>query len=162
MLIYFRKQKLIFVILALAVIAGGAAFGFRSIHTDTLETIPVLQESKPLENTALVRLFIDAIQEQSNLFYEPYYTVNPTIVDYWTTVKSIEENGPQIYVTFSTLPYIGPHDTIGEDEITFSINRSGEIAMVDFKHLKSYSLPDNLKSIEKGALPPVSVKEYSQ
>lgn len=156
MVIFLRKPKLILIMFAFAVASVIAIFSFQTIHDNKLENVPVSLENQTLENTALVRLFMNAIQEQSNLFYEPYYTIHPNIVDYWTTIKDIDKNGSQIHVTFSTLPYIGPHDTIGEDDITFSINCSGDIAMLDFKHLKSYPLPEHLKSIEKGSLPPIT------
>lgn len=156
MQILFRKSKRILLGLILVAVAGGAIMFFRpGGYAGKLETVPVSFEHQSVKNKALIYLFLDKLQEQSDLFYEPYYTINPTIAHYMTSVKDIEEKGAQINITFSTLPYIGPHDTIGEDEITFSINYSGEIALVDFRHLKSDSLPDHLKSIEKGVLPPI-------
>lgn len=51
------------------------------------------------------------------------------------------------------IPHIDPYDTIREDEITFSLKYTREIAVQDFKHPKSYPLPDNLKDVEKEPLP---------
>ncbi|NLU23564.1 MAG: hypothetical protein GXW99_02350 [Clostridiales bacterium] len=107
------------------------------------------------EDKLLVYVFLDAIREQSNLFYEPYYTQLPQVTYDGTYKKSVEESGVNSKITFVSLPYIGPHDTIGEDEITFEVNRSGKIVSADLKHLVSYSLPDNLLSIQK-ELPPIA------
>ncbi len=110
-------------------------------------------EDQSTENRLLVWLFIDEIQVQNDLFYQSYYTMPPTVAYYSTYVDSIKENGAKIEITFYSLPYIGPHDTVGEDKITFQVNHSGEIMPVSFRHLKSYPLPDNLISIQK-ELPP--------
>ena len=110
-------------------------------------------EEQPVSEKLLVSLFLDNIQEQCNLFYMPYYTIAPTVAYYFTTVKEIKETQTSVFITFTVLPYIGPHDTIGMDEITFSVDHAGEITMEKFKHLKNDTLPDNLKQIGKGTLP---------
>lgn len=112
--------------------------------------------SQSASNQVLVCLFTDRIQEQTDRFYAAYYTVSPTIAYYMTAVKNIEKEDGGFSVTFAALPYLGPHDTIGEDEIIFRVRHSGETTLIAFRHLKSYPLPDNLRSLEKGALPPVS------
>lgn len=150
MIVCFKKSKLIPAILAFAVVAGIVTLVLLSIRAHQLN------RRASAADDALVRLFSNAIQEKSDLFYEPYYTAPPDIAFYSTTVKRIEKKGSQIYVTFYTLPYVGAHNTIGDDEITFSINNLGEIAMMDFKHLANRTLPDHLKDIAKGMPPPIT------
>lgn len=150
MIVCIKKSKLILIILALVVVAGIVTLVLLSIRARQLD------RRASAADDALVRLFSDAIQEKSDLFYEPYYTAPPNVGFYSTTVKRIEKKGSQIYVTFDTLPYIGAHNTIGKDEMTFSINNLGEIELVAFRHLKTNSLPDHLKSIQKGMPPPIT------
>lgn len=150
-MICFKKPRLLLILLILAVVAGIATLIFSSVRARQAH-----QRISAADDT-LVRLFSDAIQEKSDLFYEPYYTAHPNVGYYSTTVKRIEKKGSQIYVTFYTLPYIGAHNTIGKDEMTFSINNLGETEVVVFSHLENHSLPPHLKDIQKGMPPPITV-----
>lgn len=157
MVIRIKRSHAVTVMLLLLLLLSAAAAAFRNPHhTDATEIVSAPFEDQQIGEKLLVYLFLSDIQEQSNLFYAPYYTVSPTVSYYFTTVTEIQEDGANICITFTSLPYIGPHDAIGEDGVTFCVNHSGEIIDMEFKHLKSYSLPDNLSYLEKGALPPVS------
>ena len=81
---------------------------------------------------------------------------SPAVANYSATVQEIQEGGATICITFTILPYIGPHEALGEDAVAFCVNLSGGIMDMAFKHLKSYSLPDNPRHLERGRLPPVS------
>ncbi|MCI2105790.1 MAG: DUF3888 domain-containing protein [Intestinimonas sp.] len=152
------KPKAVFIILAVFLAALATISFFPIQQSNPAKTALATFEEQPAKDKLLVYIFLDAIQGQSDQFYAPYYTISPTNAYYSTTVKEVQEDGVTVDITFSTLPYIGPHDTIGEDEITFHVTHSGEITPMSFKHLKSYPLPDNLRSIEKGALPPSEEK----
>ena len=157
MVIRLKWANILLALLVVLLLVSGLAAVFS--HTGALDTtmkaVLVSQESSASEKL-LIYLFSDSIQAQSDLFYGPYYSVMPTIAHFSTKVKQIEEAGTNVYITFSVLPYIGPHDTIGEDEITFRVSSAGEITAEEFKHLKNYVLPDNLSYLLKGALPPLS------
>ena len=129
--------------------------GLQYFKHDNACVLPTMHELQSVRDNALVWTYLPKIQERSDNFYAVYYTINPSVVSYNTTVKEVYEKDGLIYITFTSLPYIGPHDAVGEDEITFSVKYTGEIEAQDFKHLKSYPLPDNLKDIEKGPLPPM-------
>ena len=45
-------------------------------------------------------------------------------------------------------PFVGPHDTVGIDNITIRINPS-ETQVEEFKHIKSIPIPPNLKEYYK-------------
>lgn len=122
----------------------------------TAKMVSVPFEEQQINEKLLVYLFISNMQEQSDLFYAPYYTVSPSVAYYSATVKELRENGANICITFTILPYIGPHDTIGEDEVTFCVDHSGAITDTRFRHLRNYSLPDHLSYLKKEALPPIS------
>ena len=108
-----------------------------------------MSEVQSIRDNALVWTYLSKIQERSVNFYTVYYTVKPSVVSYETTIKKVYEKDGLIYIIFTSLPYIGPHDTIGEDEITFSVKYTGEIEMQDFKHLKAIPFQTTSKILKK-------------
>lgn len=148
-----KQPKTVFIVLAVCLAALTISF-FHIRQSISSKTAFATFEEQGVEDKLLVYVFSDAIREQSDQFYAPSYTLSPTNAYYSTTVKEVQEYGVNVDITFFTLPYIGPHDTIGEDEITFHVTHSEEITPISFRHLKSYPLPDNLRNIEKRALPP--------
>ena len=157
MVIDLKRLRISLIVLAIlfSLFAAAAVFQhFSDQNTAKMVSLPFAEQQ--ISEKPLVYLFIGRIQEQSEQFYEPYYVMTPAVAYYFTTVKEIREDGANICITFMSFPYLGPHDTIGEDEVTFCVNHSGEIIDMEFKHLKSYNLPDNLSHLERGALPPVS------
>lgn len=157
-MIYLKKSKAapIVMLVSLAAFFTMALLRYMNYDNNSPSTVHSANHVQTAEDMALTYIFMDRLQKQSNDFYDPYYTINPTISYYMTEVKEAKEQGAGVYITFYTLPYIGPHDTVGEDEITFFVRRTGEITPSGLKHLKSYPLPENLSDIEKGELPPVS------
>ena len=157
MVICLKRPKRILLILAAVLIATVIAAAFRFMDcAHTAKAASTVFEGQAVEDKVLIYLFSDRIQEQSNAFYAPYYTIQPSIAYYLTAVKEIKSEGTRFYITFATLPYLGPHDTIGEDEITFRVDPSGAVTPAGFRHLKNHSLPDNLSNLAKGLLPPIT------
>ena len=157
MIICFKRSKMILAtIVVLLIIPAIMAVSKHICPEDTAKAVSTVFENQATSDKALVYLFMDRIQEQSDEFYAPYYTISPTVAYYFTSVKEVREDGANLYITFSMLPYIGPHDTIGKDEITFLINHSGEITPAGLRHLRNYPLPDNLANIARGPLPPIT------
>lgn len=74
----------------------------------------------------IINTYLNKIKSASNEFYDDYYT---------------------------SYPYLGPHDTIGIDEITFVADYMRNIEVKEFNHIVSYHLPDNLKKPEKKPIP---------
>jgi hypothetical protein len=107
----------------------------------------------------LINTYLNDIQQATNVFYSQYYTINPTVAYYVVTVKEIKSErkhgteNSSYTITFISEPYIGPHDTIGRDEITFLASYTGDVEVEKFEHILSYHLPENLKDLEKKALP---------
>ncbi|MFT4145155.1 MAG: DUF3888 domain-containing protein [Mobilitalea sp.] len=104
-------------------------------------------------NQLLVNTYLTHIKEASNNFYAEYYSTSPIVNYYSVFLKSITSDNDTYYVTFISKPYLGPHDTIGIDEITFSADWHGSVKLDKFNHLISYHLPDNLKDLEKMKVP---------
>lgn len=105
---------------------------------------------------ALINTYLKQIELASHDFYGEYYTVLPTISYYYVRVIKVQSNqvlNPTIYITFRVSPYLGPHNVIGEDEVTFSANYMGEVGLVEFQHLATYDLPENMKDLVKKKVP---------
>lgn len=110
--------------------------------------------------TAIINTYFERIHDASIDFYDEYFTIEPRTDYYTITVKEITSEGqkdgtnnPTSLITFVCEPFVGPHDSIGRDEITFSADYTGVIELKEFKHIKSYTLPDNLKGLVKKKIP---------
>jgi hypothetical protein len=107
----------------------------------------------------LINTYLKNIQQATNVFYSQYYTINPTVTYYVISIKVINSekklgtNNIKSIITFISEPYIGPHNTIGKDEITFSANYTGDVEVEKFEHILSYQLPAHLKNLEKKPFP---------
>lgn len=107
-------------------------------------------------NMALINTYLKNIQDASDDFYNEYLTISPRVDYYNVKVKKISSDNstnPTILITFICEPFVGPHETIGTDEISFSADYLGNIKLKEFKHIVSYSLPNNLKSLLKKPIP---------
>nr|WP_223555466.1 MULTISPECIES: DUF3888 domain-containing protein [Lysinibacillus] len=51
-------------------------------------------------------------------------------------------------VTLEVTPVLGAHNSVGRDQLTFSINPN-EIKLKDFKHMENFGLPPHLQNIIK-------------
>lgn len=101
----------------------------------------------------LVNTYLPYIREVSHEFYAEYYTEKPETEYSTTTVKEIIPKKNFVKVIFTTKPYLGSHDTIGIDEITFSADQNGTIRLEGFDHIKTYELPENLKNLQLKPVP---------
>lgn len=85
------------------------------------------------------------IQDGVNNFYGKYLTVPPAAGSASVTIVNIAPGVPGGYnVTLSVLPYYGPHNSVGKDEILLHI--TGSLAEItSFRHLESYGIPESYK-----------------
>ncbi len=104
-------------------------------------------------NQAIINTYLDKINSASNDFYDEYYTKLPSVMYYTVSIKNIVSEKFNSIITFNSYPYLGPHDTIGIDEITFIADYMGNVRLQSFNHIVSYHLPDNLKHLEKKVIP---------
>ena len=102
---------------------------------------------------AIINTYLDKISSASNDFYDEYYTKLPSVMYYTVSIKDIVSEKSNSIITFNSYPYLGPHDTIGIDEITFVADYMGNVKLQSFNHIVSYHLPDNLRHLEKKRIP---------
>ena len=128
---------------------------YAKTNQDEVMTTSNMQTSHTSEdyNQLLVNTYLSKIEEASNDFYDIYYTISPVVNYYSVFMKNIISDNNTYYVTFTSQPYLGPHDTIGIDEITFLADYRGNVKLENFNHIISYHLPDNLKDLEIKRVP---------
>lgn len=157
-LIKVNIKKIILLLLFCDVILICCLYVKRNLYQDKVMTTASMQSSDKQNkyNQLLLNTYLTRIMEASDDFYEEYYTSSPIVNYYSVTVKEIlsDKRDKRVsFVTFTSNPYIGPHDSVGIDEITFSADYFGNVKLENFNHIISYSLPDNLKSLEKKKVP---------
>lgn len=155
MLRLIREDKQLFLILLILCDAILVCCLYATTNKDKAMATSSMNPSEIREecNQLLVNTYLTRIIEASNDFYDEYYTISPTVNYYSVVVKEISLDSRTSYVTFTSTPYLGPHDTIGIDEITFIADFHGNVTLEKFNHIISYHLPFNLKDLEKKIVP---------
>lgn len=125
-------------------------------HSDFLSASTMSSESlQDDEFERLIKLaFLKELQEASNSYYKDYYTINPTVEYFSSTIDKIYREEGLTYVSFTILPFLGPHDTVGIDTVTFSVDTWGTVTMVQYTHTGDFKLPPNLSNLQKTHSPP--------
>ena len=100
-------------------------------------------------NDIVLKLLVPQIQTTVDDFYSPYLTTSPIVVYYMAKIVEIKNNELSIEV----FPYVGAHNSVGKDRITFDISNAGQVTLKSFIHIKSYALPPHLQSRIKKPLP---------
>lgn len=102
------------------------------------------------EYERLIKLvFLKELQEASNSYYKDYYTINPTVEYFSSTIDKIYREQGLTYVNFTILPFLGPHETVGIDTVTLSVDTWGTVTMVKYTHTGDFKLPPNLSDLQK-------------
>jgi hypothetical protein len=87
------------------------------------------------------------VTQELSRYYEKTLKYPPVYAPYFGTrinVKRTEPGKFEFIVTVHADPYLGPHISVGEDDITFKINVIGEVQTLNYKHVKDYKLPPHM------------------
>lgn len=101
----------------------------------------------------IVTLFRPALQKASDDFYSHYLSSTPTVANYSGKLLDLTKTENGYVAQFGITPYLGPHISVGDDEVTYFVNNAGDIALLDFAHKKSYELPPRLGVRVKKPIP---------
>lgn len=86
-----------------------------------------------------------------NDFYRKYLTYlpheDPWFIRVLSTERIDEGSGFNFLIKLEVVPYIGPHNSVGVDHITFRVQATGEVILEKFEHIKSYSIAPNYQDI---------------
>ncbi len=109
---------------------------FRQCQTTVSET----------KDELIIASFMDNIIEDSSKFYDNYFPDGLGYINYMYKIKSIYKKGEpvNIYITFEGTPIVGPHISVGDDEITYKVDVFGNKTLEKFIHIKSYEIPERL------------------
>jgi len=131
-----------------AVLVAACAL-FLSSHAGAMESgLSAISSGRNLSYPLLISLFQNHVQDAAQLFYADYYSAVPVVDPWEITIVEIQKQENSFTITFAAKPYLGPHDYIGQDEIRFAVLNYGTSAMVDYRHIKNYPLPDSLKFLQ--------------
>lgn len=155
MVIVLKRRKILFaVLLSLTLLV-------QAILCSSKASANITQDDSVRLKNMVITLLMPSIKDAVNRFYEPYLTIDPTVVPYngaeITEIHGGERilegiNDSQYTIVVDVLPYIGPHDSIGKDRITLAVQADG-VTVEKFEHLESYDLPSNYRSLIKKPLP---------
>lgn len=87
------------------------------------------------------------IDADSSKFYDNYFSESLGYINYEYKIKDIKKEGDpmNIYITFEGSPIVGAHIQVGDDEITYKVNPSGNKTLENFTHKKSYEIPERIR-----------------
>jgi len=94
----------------------------------------------PLSDVALVNSFLSHIREACHTYYAEKGKEPPTVAWYYVSLKELhadtQASNPTVHITFTLMPYIGAHNPVGVDEVTFAASYTGQITLVEYKRAK--------------------------
>ncbi|MDQ0720133.1 hypothetical protein QF049_001394 [Paenibacillus sp. W4I10] len=115
----------------------------------TIQPVCAKPNDEPLKRLVLT-LLAPNIQEQINQYYKNKLTVSPTFSPFLDgTDLDVKYHSSYIDVQVKTIPYVGPHLDVGIDSMRFSIDNSGSVVVLEYKHIRDYDLPPNWQEIIK-------------
>lgn len=95
-------------------------------------------------------------------YYEKTLKYPPSVSPYITKVFNIEKpdrmNPFKFLITIRVRPYVGTHNKVGEDELTYSLDW-GEINLENYEHIKDYKLPSYLEHLYRGSVTEIAYKD---
>lgn len=100
----------------------------------------------------ITSLLVPYIQKEVNNYYKEYLTESPMIFAYSVDIISAKrkyETGYLIELEVIAHPYVGAHNTVGDERLIIETGGLGSVEVKKFEHIKSYPLPPHLQNIIK-------------
>lgn len=114
---------------------------------------PIEDSREELYQDIFCSLLMPYIQKSVSNHYKKYLTDIPTVDPWSINILCVER--PKGYRTFLFMlkvevnPYVGPHISVGTDQLTITIHGTGDVEVNDFQHIKDYDLPLHYEYIIK-------------
>lgn len=148
-----NKSVLILIILALGLQFIVITFVSAKDVNPILNKNKVVQDSnEQVYKDAFVTLLQPYTDKAIADYYAKYLNTPPQENPWYVKVLSIERSNPKSFefvVKIEVAPYIGPHDAVGIDHITFNVNSIDDVKLDKFEHIKSFEIAPNLQNIIK-------------
>jgi len=78
------------------------------------------------------------LQQASNRYYDGSYSVFPTVELATTELEQIYKQEGKTILEFKIMPFIGPHNTVGVDHLTLSLDNRGNVTVLDYQHSENF------------------------
>jgi len=141
------KGKLIMAFIVIGTILIGP-------HYCIAEQRAINEDSRELQFQDLLMVYLnEKIDKDVNHYYEKYLKVPVSVYPYQVEFINIERlNGFRGYdfkVVLDVIPVVGPHISVGEDQLTYEISYGipRNAKLLNFKHLKNHTVPPHWQHI---------------
>lgn len=111
----------------------------------------------------IIEFLMPQIEQAVINYYKEYFNYLPGVSPYYggkvLSIKHVdsepEKNIPYSYeVVVQVQPYIGPHISVGKDNLTFRVFAGGKTQLNKFEHVQSYEIPQRYRDIIIEKWPP--------
>jgi hypothetical protein len=125
-----------------------------TLNPPVLPYQPPKQSREELYQKIILSLLLPYIQKEVNNYYLKYLTYPPQVAAYTVHVLSTEtiDDFYIFKLKLQVYSYTGPHIGVGLDNITVTVDGSGNVKVENFEHIESYKLPPNYKDMIKKAI----------
>lgn len=129
-----RRIAVISVLALLSIISFSKA-----VHRDGnfVQAMSANAETDIYKETLTVSL-LKELQQASNRYYDGSYSVFPIVELVTTEVEQICKQEGKTILEFKIMPFIGPHNTVGVDHITLSLDHRGNVTVLDYQHSENF------------------------
>lgn len=141
-----RFQTIVCVLLFIFAIILCTTDYIQQKKVETLSIEAVSEED--LKSQAILALLHNNIEEDLSAYYDQYFTVPLEYFLYSMQLMHIQPAKPGYEMVVGVTPVIGPHDSVGYDELTYVVDYSGNLTLKQHKHIKDYELPDRYKNLQ--------------
>ena len=134
-----KMKKKIGIILLVVCIGILLIETFQQEREQNIETFNInVQTESEMKNEVIIATFIQDIREIVQKYYEKKILRDVVVYNYETTVLEVKKlDDGLIQIKFGVTPQIGAHNPVGYDEVTYTINSTGNKKIVDYQHMKS-------------------------
>lgn len=134
-----KKTFLILILLGMEVLLLGI---FTNQKEQEVEVFNIdAQTEEEIKDELIIAVFIENIEKAVKEYYKYNLSRDVAVYDYETDIMDIKKlNGGLIQIKFGVTPQVGAHNPIGYDELTYTINSSGQKQFTDYQHVKNYSV----------------------
>ena len=138
-----KKKHFIVILILSGILLFEMVFYLQKNHTlSTFRQYQTTESEK--KDELIIALFMDNITADSSKFYDNYFPDGLGYINYEYKIKDIKKKCEpvNIYITFEGTPIVGPHISVGDDEITYKVDVFGNKTLEKFVHKKSYEIPE--------------------
>ena len=128
--------------------------GLETISYANTRDIDTTKDSRVLLYNDMLMLILNRqVEEVANQYYFKKLKQRVSVYPYDMNVVNVKRvnrfRGFDFLITIETKPSIGAHNSVGRDRFTFQISpdvpKTYDIKLIEFKHIKSYSIPPRLR-----------------